>query len=192
MCGTLRHVSCVLVCWVHTHTQGESADPGGHDLGSDHSSVATELRPWATHTHTHTHCRHTHTDPSSVAAELGPGQHTQTQTHTHTHPVWQGEHGHTQTDRDTHTHTINTLIHRPPVNTHTDPSSVAPELGPWAIHTHTHTHTHTHPPVWQGEHGLSSCLPNPGISAGHVRARGYVAWSSVGQGQPAAGLWAPR
>lgn len=25
-----------------------------------------------------------------------------------------------------------------------------------------------------------------------MRARGYVAWSSVGQGRPAAGLWAPR
>ena len=186
MCGTLRCVSCVLVCWVHTHTQGESADPGGHDLGSDHSSVATELRPWETHTHTHTHpSTHTYTDPSSVATELGPGQHIHTHTHTHTPHLAGRTWTHTHTDRQRHTHTHRQHTHTPPPSTHTQ----IPALWPLSSDLGQYTHVH---PVWQGEHGLSSCLPNPGISGGHVRARGYVAWSSVGQGRPAAGLWAPR
>ena len=44
----MRHTQA---CVLGVHTHGESADPGGHDLGSDPSSVATELGPWATHTH---------------------------------------------------------------------------------------------------------------------------------------------
>ena len=141
------------MCWCAgcTHTQGESADPGGHDLSSD---------------------------PSSVAAELRPGQHTHIlsgrenmDTHTHTH-------------RHTCTQPLSTHTYTPPINTHTQ----IPALWPLSSDLGQHKRTRT---IWQGEHGLSPCLPNPGISGGHVRAHGYVAWSSVGQGRPAAGLGAP-